>query len=119
MACAMSSVASVTSSCHPMETAANRGRSPTIISAAFKSSVASCPWVTTTTPITALSYGRSGAPDVAMAYADRDAGDVRERLLQPLRNHHGTMASAGAADCHGQVRLPFGDVMRHDVLDVV
>ena len=47
----MSSRASFTSSCQPIETAVNCGRSPTIISAALTSSVASCPWVTTTTPI--------------------------------------------------------------------
>src|SRR5262249_54839853 len=53
IACEISSRASFTSSCQPIDTAVNCGRSPTIISAAFTSSVASCPWVTTTTPITA------------------------------------------------------------------
>jgi hypothetical protein len=43
MACAISACASSVSSCQPIETAANRGRSPTIVSAAFNSSVASCP----------------------------------------------------------------------------
>ena len=58
IACAISSRASFTSSCQPMETAVNCGRSPTIISAALTSSVASCPCVTTTTPIIAASSGR-------------------------------------------------------------
>src|SRR5438105_8914253 len=119
IACEISSLASLTSSCHPIETAANRGRSPTIISAAFSSSVASCPWVTTTTPITGLSYGRSGAPDIAMAHADRDPGHVGQRLLQPFGNHDRAVPPAGAADGDGEVRLSFRDVVRHDVLDVL
>ena len=53
IACPISSRASFTSSCHPIDTAVNCGRSPTIISAALTSSVASCPCVTTTTPIIA------------------------------------------------------------------
>src|SRR5438132_1248932 len=55
----MSPRASFTSSCQPIDTAVNCGRSPTIISAALTSSVASCPWVTTTTPITG-AYGMAG-----------------------------------------------------------
>ena len=41
IACRISSRASLASSCHPIETAVNCGRSPTIISAAFTNSVAS------------------------------------------------------------------------------
>src|SRR5437899_6510003 len=48
---AMASRAAVTSSLHPMETAAMRGISPTMVRAAFTSSPASCPCVTTTIPI--------------------------------------------------------------------
>src|SRR3954469_476546 len=118
IACAMSSLASVTSSCQPIETAAKRGRSPTIISAALRSSVASCPWVTTTTPITDTSYGRDGAPRNAMTDAHGDPWDAGQRLLKPLGNHHRAVASAGAADGDSEVRLSFGDVVRHDVLDV-
>src|SRR5437764_5291552 len=119
MARAMSSLASVTSSCQPIDTAANRGRSPTIISAALSSSVASCPWVTTTTPITRLSYGRSCASDVTMTDAERDARNVDERALQALGDHDRPVASPGAADGDGQIRLSLEDVMRHDIADVV
>src|SRR5207247_10166002 len=119
MASASSGRAAVTSSCQPIETAANRGRSPTIISAALSSSVASCPWVTTTTPITGLSYGRSCASDVAMTDAEHDAGNIEERALQAFRDHHRPVPAPGAADGDGEIRLPFRDVMRHDVPDVV
>src|SRR5262245_8949499 len=54
IAAAISSRASCTSSCQPMDTAVKVGRSPTMVSVAFTSSVASCPWVTTTTPIIAI-----------------------------------------------------------------
>src|SRR5712691_1114379 len=119
IACAMSSLASLTSSCQPIETAANRGRSPTIISAALRSSMASCPWVTTTTPITGLSYGRSCASDIAMADADGDAGNTGEGPLEPLRDHDRSVAAPRASDGDREVRLPFGDVVRNDVLDVL
>src|SRR6185437_13114313 len=94
IACAMSSRASLTSSCHPIETAANLGRSPTIISAALRSSVASCPWDTTTTPITGISYGRSGFADVAMTDTDGDTGDVGQGFPQALGNHYQDAAPA-------------------------
>src|SRR4051812_4264687 len=119
IACEMSSLASLTSSCHPIETAANRGRSPTIISAALSSSMASCPCVTTTTPITRLSYGRSCASDIAMTDTDGHARDVDERLFQSFGDHDGPVASPGAANRDRQVRLPFRDVVRDDVFHVV
>ena len=43
MAAAISSRASCTSSCQPIDTAEKFGRSPTMVSAALTSSVASCP----------------------------------------------------------------------------
>ena len=60
------------SSCQPIETAANRGRSPTIVSAAFSSSVASWPCVTTTTP-TGGCHRRSCLGHVAVTHAQVDA----------------------------------------------
>src|SRR5262249_19434156 len=65
IACPIASRAWSTSSCQPIETAAKCGRSPTIISAAFKSSAASCPCVTTTTP-TFMSY--RGASPLGLPY---------------------------------------------------
>ena len=96
------------SSCQPIDTAANRGRSPTIVSAAFTSSVASWPWVTTTTPIMpthaheSRCFTRSRTP-LTLAPSD---------LLQRLGDHHRSVPAAGAADGHGQVALPFLHVLR-------
>src|SRR3954469_14511494 len=97
-----------TSSCQPIETAVKCGRSPTIISAAFNSSAASCPCVTTTTP-TFMSVDRN----VAVADAHLHALPPREPLLDRLRNHDRSVPAASAADPDRQVRLALGDVLRH------
>src|SRR3954462_12768261 len=128
IACAISSRASSVSSCQPIDTAVNCGRSPTIISAAFTSSVASCPWVTTTTPIMARSLIRSqgaAAPrrswlrDVPVAHADAHARHRRQRLAQPLADHHRAVAPPRAADADREIALALGDIVRNDVLQVV
>ena len=67
IAAAMASRAVSTSSCQPIETAAKRGSSPTIISAALTSSVASWPCVTTTTPMSGARDVDHGARIVACA----------------------------------------------------
>src|SRR6185503_8493896 len=104
MAWAISSRASAVSSCQPIETAANRGRSPTMVSVAFTSSVASWPCVTTTTPIIDSA--------VPMLYTHRDPFDAGQRLFELLGDHHGAVTAAGAADGHRQVALPFLHILR-------
>src|SRR5690349_8305015 len=126
IACAMSSRASFTSSCQPIETAVNFGRSPTIISAALTSSFASCPCVTTTTPIT-TAYRRPGGGgrrdlfpgQIAVPHADARDAEVCQRGAQPLRDPDGTVPSARAADPHREVALALRDVERDDVAEVL
>src|SRR6478672_7916248 len=123
----MSSLASFTSSCQPIETAVNCGRSPTIISAAFTSSLASCPWVTTTTPITKtyrkagplfLSIRPSGARQIPVPHAHPGHAHVVERLAQPFADHHRTMPAAGAADRNRQIAFSLGDVEGNHVAQI-
>src|SRR5688572_19447838 len=104
IACAISSRASAVSSCQPIDTAANRGTSPTMVSVALTSSVASCPCVTTTTPIIGST--------VPVLDAHGDAFDAAQRLLQLFREHDGAMTSARTPDGHGQIALPFLHVLR-------
>ena len=115
-----------TSSCQPIDTAVNCGRSPTIISAAFTSSVASCPCVTTTTPITAAyrRLDRQAVADHAFTRSrcrtrTRAAPMSAERLAQPLGDHHRAVPAAGAADRNRQVALAFGDVVRQHEAQIV
>ena len=72
IAAAIASRAVSTSSCQPIETATKPESSPTIISAALTSSVASCPCVTTTTPTSgprgmSTTVGGSSGGDQALA----------------------------------------------------
>src|SRR5688500_12163726 len=49
---------------------------------------------------------------ISMFNAQPDTFDVTERLLQRFGNHHRPVPSAGAADGHRQVALPFLHVLR-------
>src|SRR5258707_6515565 len=97
------------SSVHPMDTAAMAGMSPTIVRAAFTSSAASAPCVTTTMPIT-----RSLLAQVAMA--DADGIPVPGQLLRHrVRDNDRPVAAARAPDPDGEVALPLLDVARDHV----
>ena len=85
-----------------------RGRSPTMVSAALTSSVARCPWVTTTTPIMPASPSRGGG----RAWSRPSRPPARASALRP---EHRAMPAAGAADGHRQIRLAFVHVVRHEV----
>src|SRR4029079_7390038 len=105
----MASRALFMSSDHPMDTAAMAGMSPTMVRAAFTSSPARAPWVTTTMPIPPLLLAQ-----VAMAHADGIpvAGQL---LRQRVRDHDRAMAPARAPDADGEVALAFLDVARDHV----
>src|SRR5439155_15267457 len=104
---AIASRAALTSSLQPMETAAMRGMSPTMVRAALTSSPASAPCVTTTIPIMPASL-----PQVPVADADRVAL-AAERLRQRVGDHHRPVPPARAADGDRQVALALLDVPGH------
>src|SRR5687768_9189095 len=120
MARAMALVATATSSCQPMDTAVNRGRSPTIISVALSSSVASIPWVITTTP-TATPVDGLGDPvsDISffpMPHPQLHTARATKRSSQGLGDRHAAVAATGAADRDRQIRFSLGDVLRQEKL---
>ena len=117
-----------TSSCQPIETAVNCGRSPTIVSAAFTSSVASCrgsrrPRRSCST-IGLRGQRPASESDRPAASSRRLAPcrDGRTRICTPSRSasdlpqrlgdHHRAVPAAGAADGHRQVALAFVHVLR-------
>src|SRR5215216_6140608 len=75
-----------------------------MVSVAFTSSVASWPCVTTTTPIIDSA--------VPVLYTHGNPFDASQRLFQLFGEHHGAMPAARTADGHGQIALPFLDVLR-------
>src|SRR5437667_9196504 len=103
--------AALMSSAQPMETAAMAGTSPTMLRAALTSSPATCPWLTTTIPIT---RGRSPLPQVPVAHP-HSVALARNPLAQGVGHHHRAVAPARAAQGDGQVALALAHVARDDV----
>src|SRR5687768_9960985 len=103
--------AALMSSVQAMETAAMAGTSPTMLRAALTSSPATCPWHTTTMPIT---RGPSRLPEVAVAHA-HSVALARDGLAQRVGHHHRAVAAARAAHGDGEVALALAHVAREDV----
>ena len=104
--------------------------SPTIISAALTSSVASWPWVTTTTPMSGaarrvdhggrIRRARSQALATSRCLTRRRTPvEAAQRLGQRFGDGHRSMAAAGAADGDGQVALALARVARNQELQQV
>src|SRR6185436_13418599 len=98
------------SSAQPMETAAMAGTSPTMLRAALTSSPATCPWLTTTIPITPASR----LPQVPVAHA-HSVALARDGLAQGVGHHDRAVPPARAAHGDGEVALALPDVARDHV----
>src|SRR5690606_33102992 len=96
------------------------GSSPAIISVALRSSLASCPCVTTTTPtVGSVMNGYLLLRDVAMAHTEAQAWRRDEPTLEFFGDGHRPMLAAGAANRHGDVALALFRILGQQELEQI